>query len=84
MQYSDHAIYFQVSQLVGYAVGEVVHSEEGEEEEEVGVSRWRPERSDRCYEVVTAWVHPGYRGLSVSVRMYLAIIKQGGVGMVYT
>lgn len=65
----------QVDHMIGYAVGEVIRPEEGEGEE--GVARWRPRGSNRCYEIVTAWVHPGYRGLSISINMYLTIIQQG-------
>lgn len=65
--------------MIGYAVGEVVSAEEGEEER--SVVRWRPQGSQQCYEVVTTWVHPGYRGLSVSINMYLTIIRQGGCGL---
>lgn len=70
----------QVNQMIGYAVGEVVRAEETEEER--GAVRWRPRGSQKCYEIVTAWVHPGYRGLSVSIEMYLIIIQQGKNGRV--
>ena len=74
--------------MISYAVGEVLIPEEEEEkeeekekEEEDGTmeERWRPQKSDTCYEIVTAWVHPNYRGLSLSVNMYLMIIQQGKV-----
>ena len=68
--------------MVAYAVGEVLPSKEEEEEEgtrgkEGQVTRWAPLDSDSCYEVVTTWVHPNYRGLNLSVQMYLMIVQQG-------
>lgn len=72
----------QVGQMIGYAVGEVVRAEE--REPEGGVVRWRPQGSQKCYEIVTAWVHPGYRGLGVSVKTYLTIIRQGKMGVVWS
>lgn len=67
--------------MIGYAVGEVLQQQpeegEGELEGHGGVARWRPRGKDKCYEVVTTWVHPSYRGLNMSVRMYLMIIRQG-------
>ena len=62
---------FQVANMIGYAVGEVVDgglqsssSEEREEREENErePERWRPHhnRDGSYYEVVTAWVHPRY------------------------
>lgn len=62
--------------MVGYAVGEVISDEKGEEEE--GEVRLGRHGSQKCYEVVTAWVHPSYRGLSISTKMYLTIIQGGG------
>ena len=70
----------QVKQMIGYAVGEVIQSDEEVQEEgegQGGVARWRPEGKEKCYEVVTTWVHPSYRGLNMSVQMYLMIIRQG-------
>jgi ribosomal protein S18 acetylase RimI-like enzyme len=64
----------QVNQMIGYAVGEVVSPTEGEYEGEV-VRLGR-----QYYEIVTAWVHPGYRGLNISINMYLSIIQQGRCG----
>lgn len=66
--------------MIGYAVGEVLQTGEGEGEETEGsedVGRCRPRGLDKCYEVVTTWVHPSYRGLNMSVQMYLMIIQQG-------
>ena len=68
--------------MIAYAVGEVVQPDErkGEGEGEGGGEgeRWRPGGSDgSCYEVVAAWVHPSYRGLNMSIHMYLTIIQQG-------
>ncbi len=65
--------------MVGYAVGEVVQAEEEEEEEHDShvTTRWVPHSYETCYEIVTTWIHPMYRGLSLSVKMYLLIIKQG-------
>lgn len=75
---SDITDYFQVSNMVGYAVGEMVSSSgeetgEGEEEDVVTSTRWR---SQSCYEVVTAWTHPSYRGLNLAVKMYFDIANQ--------
>lgn len=61
--------------MIGYAVGEVIRTDSEEDEGEG--ERWRPGGSDCCYEVVTAWVHPSYRGLNMSVHMYLTIIQNG-------
>ena len=48
--------------MVGYAVGEMMKPlREDFEDVHVGernVTRWRPNKMDQCYEVVTAWVHP--------------------------
>ena len=63
--------------MIGYAVGEVISTEEGEEDVRMG-----RHGSQKCYEVVTAWVHPGYRGLSISTNMYLTIIREGGCGLI--
>ena len=63
--------------MIGYAVGEVSNSEENDEG---GVVIRRPQGSQSYYEIVTAWVHPGYRGLGISIKMYLTIIQQGGCG----
>ena len=66
--------------MIGYAVGEVIQSDEEVQEEgegQGGVARWHPEGKEKCYEVVTTWVHPSYRGLNMSVQMYLMIIRQG-------
>ncbi len=64
--------------MIGYAVGEILQPDErGEDDGEGEGERWRPGGSDRCYEVVTAWVHPSYRGLNMSLQMYLTIIQQG-------
>ncbi len=64
--------------MIGYAVGEIIRpdSEDGEDGEGEG-ERWRPSGSDRCYEVVTTWVHPSYRRLNMSVQMYFTIIQNG-------
>ena len=78
----DHETTYQVHQLMAYAVGEVVGParSDGEEEEERG-ERWRPSTGD-CYEVVTAWVHPNYRGLSLAVQMYLQVAVQAPANLV--
>ena len=70
----------QVRQMVAYAVGEVISADE--EEEGMGVvpghvTRWKPGGLDSCYEIVTAWVHPHFRGLNLSWQMYATIFQQG-------
>jgi hypothetical protein len=69
---------FQVAGMVGYAVGEIV-SDLAEESyhTEHELTRWRPRAKGSCYEVVTAWTHPSYRGLNFGVQMYLNIAEQG-------
>ena len=65
----------QVSNMVGYAVGETVDytsttSEDESREEEEGsgavVERQQQSLHLNCYEVVTAWVHPRY-GISLTL-----------------
>ncbi|KAL5493303.1 hypothetical protein EMCRGX_G014460 [Ephydatia muelleri] len=46
-----------------------------------GGERWRPSSGD-CYEVVTAWVHPNYRGLNLAVQMYLQVAVQAPAKLV--
>lgn len=76
-------VYEQVRQMVAYAAGEVISADaEDEEGEGVGVApghvtRWRPSGLDRCYEIVTAWVDPRFRGLNFSWHMYATIFQQG-------
>ncbi|XP_065897600.1 uncharacterized protein [Dysidea avara] len=60
--------------LVGYAVGEMCtpNSDSDDDEEE---NRWHP-TTWNTYEVVTAWVHPSFRGLNLAVKMYFDISLQ--------
>ena len=63
----------QVSNMVGYAVGETVDytsttSEDESREEGSGAVVERQQQSSHlnCYEVVTAWVHPRYGNYWIS------------------
>lgn len=50
----------QVTNLIGYAVGEMAQPLSDGEVEEIGLeTRWRPNNWN-CYEVVTTWVYPRY------------------------
>jgi hypothetical protein len=60
---------YKVEDLVAYAVGEHVSlNNEDNEDSEL--------HNHFAYEVVTAWVHPRFRGLSLSVQMYCAIMER--------
>ncbi|XP_064383534.1 uncharacterized protein LOC135332129 isoform X2 [Halichondria panicea] len=73
----------QVRQMVGYAVGEMMTSSLSLRDDQVMEgTRWQPNTPDRCYEVVTAWVHPNYRGLNMGVQMYFNIVEQAPARLV--
>ncbi len=68
--------------MISYATGETLTgSDEDEEEDEE-----RPSVSGRkkklaglsYYEIVTAWVHPRFRGMNFSWVMYSTVFEQGG------
>ena len=68
--------------MVAYAAGEVVPANTEDDHEGVvlspdHVTSRKHGGMDRCYEIVTAWVHPQFRGLNLSWHMYAMIFQQG-------
>lgn len=75
---------FGVSNLIGYAVGEVMTPsllERQDEDEDGVVIRWRPNKMN-CYEVVTSWIHPKYQKLNLSIQMYFDVAQQAPTRLV--
>ncbi|XP_066932590.1 uncharacterized protein [Clytia hemisphaerica] len=62
----------QISNIVGYAIGEYV-AENDDEDEKENVNQ--KVIDEDVYEIVTAWIHPNYRGLALSTEVYLQIFR---------
>jgi len=61
----------QVKDIAGYAVGEYMENLD----EEIIDQKEMLTKNPKFYEIVTAWVHPNYRKVNISVGLYLHIFK---------